>query len=105
MSLAGIVAWLSRRSFLRFGLAAVMAAMAGVKPLPAQQKADKKLVKYQDTPKGSQSCDHCLHFVPPDQCKLVAGKISPKGWCQLFAPKPKRGASRRGPPERGRETS
>jgi hypothetical protein len=84
-----ILAQLSRRSFLRLGLAAVMGSMVGVKPLPAQQKADKKLVKYQDTPKGSQACGHCLHFVPPDQCKLVAGKISPKGWCQLFAPKPK----------------
>lgn len=89
MSLAAILAQLSRRSFLRFGLAAVMASMVGAQPLPAQQKADKKLVKYQDTPKGSQACDHCLQFVPPDQCKLVAGKISPKGWCQLFAPKPK----------------
>jgi hypothetical protein len=89
MGPAGMLARLSRRSFLRFGLAAMVVAVAGVKPLAAQQKADKKLVKYQDTPKGSQSCGHCLHFVPPDQCKLVAGKISPKGWCQLFAPKPK----------------
>jgi hypothetical protein len=84
-----ILGRLSRRSLLRFALAAMVVATTGVKPLTAQQKADKKLVKYQDTPKGSQSCDHCLHFVPPDQCKLVAGKISPKGWCQLFAPKPK----------------
>ncbi|MGH7415449.1 MAG: high-potential iron-sulfur protein, partial [Candidatus Rokuibacteriota bacterium] len=60
-----------------------------VKPSEAQQKAAKKLVKYQETPKEGKTCDRCLQFVPPDACKLVAGKINPKGWCQLFAPKPK----------------
>jgi High potential iron-sulfur protein len=55
----------------------------------AQQKAAKKLVQYQEKPKGTQECDECLHFVAPDSCKLVEGKISPKGWCSLYAPKPK----------------
>ena len=54
-----------------------------------QQKADKKIVQYQEKPKADQECDKCLQFVPPDACKLVAGKINPKGWCQLYAPKPK----------------
>jgi hypothetical protein len=27
--------------------------------------------------------------VTPGSCKLVEGKINPKGWCQLYAPKPK----------------
>jgi hypothetical protein len=47
------------------------------------------MVKYQEKPKGDLECDKCLHFEPPASCKLVAGKINPKGWCLLFAPKPK----------------
>lgn len=39
--------------------------------------------------KGSQECDNWLHFVPPSSCKVVEGKINPKGWCSLYAPKPK----------------
>jgi len=27
--------------------------------------------------------------VAPSSCKMVDGKINPKGWCQLYAPKPK----------------
>jgi hypothetical protein len=43
---------------------------------------------------GGQTCDACAYFIPkpghaaaPGECKLVAGSITPKGWCQLFAPK------------------
>jgi len=55
----------------------------------AQQKVAPKLVQYQEKPKGAQECDGCLHFVAPSSCKMVEGKINPKGWCALFAPKPK----------------
>ena len=54
----------------------------------AQQKLPKETVKYQYEPKDGQQCLNCLHFVPPNACKLVEGEISPKGWCILFAPKP-----------------
>lgn len=81
---------LSRRGVIRFGLVTILAAVARVRPAAAQKKAAKKLVKYQETPKGKQECDQCLQFLPPEGCKLVAGKINPKGWCQLFAPKPKK---------------
>ena len=51
--------------------------------------------KYQSTPGANgQTCDACAYYVPNSakpsaagQCKLVAGSIAPKGWCQLFAPK------------------
>ena len=46
-------------------------------------------MQYQDTPKKGQDCEKCLQFTPPDGCKLVGGKINPKGWCLLFALKPK----------------
>ena len=78
----------SRRAILGGGALGVLALVAPA-PVGAQPKIDPKLVKYQLTPKADQECDRCLHFIPPDGCKMVAGKISPKGWCALFAPKPK----------------
>jgi hypothetical protein len=54
----------------------------------AQAKATRQQVQYQDTPKNKQECSNCLQFIAPDACKLVAGKINPKGWCLLYAVKP-----------------
>ena len=54
----------------------------------------KATAKYQDHPSGANMCGKCNYFLPganakgPGQCKLVAGPISPTGWCTLFAPKP-----------------
>ena len=84
---------LSRRQILAKSLRvlAVVAALVtvDVAKTDAQQKIAQKLVQYQQTPKKDQKCSGCLHFVPPDGCKLVEGKINPEGWCALFAPKPK----------------
>jgi hypothetical protein len=55
----------------------------------AQSKVSKANAKYQDKPKGDQRCDGCVQFVAPDGCKVVDGKISPSGWCMLYAAKPK----------------
>jgi len=80
---------LSRRVALKgatlaFGVAATatVATRAG-----AQQKISQADAKYQDHPKGQQSCAVCVNFQPPNACKFVQGTISPSGWCQLFAPK------------------
>jgi hypothetical protein len=78
----------SRRAVLWTGVSALAAALVPMRAF-AQQKAKQKLVQYQEKPKGTQECDNCLQFVAPDSCKLVEGKINPKGWCQLYAPKPK----------------
>ena len=84
---------LSRRELLASGLVAVPAAVGLFALQPtvgeAQQKVAQKLVQYQKTPKKDQKCSTCLHFVAPDSCKLVEGKIDANGWCSLFAPKPK----------------
>ena len=85
---------ISRRRVLQACGMVVPLAMAGPfllkgRPADAQQKATKQQVQYQETPKKGQDCEKCLQFTPPDGCKLVAGKINPKGWCLLFAPKPK----------------
>lgn len=29
-------------------------------------------------------CDICVHFLPPDGCEVVAGKIAPDMWCRHF---------------------
>ena len=84
---------LSRRELLTSGLVAVPVA-AGILAMhpaavSAQPKMAQKLVQYQKTPKKDQKCSICLHFVAPDSCKMVEGKIEPNGWCSLYAPKPK----------------
>ena len=78
----------SRRAVLWTGVAALAATLLPVRA-GAQPKIAPKLVQYQEKPKGPQECDNCLHFVAPSSCKMVEGKINPKGWCQLYAPKPK----------------
>lgn len=64
------------------GLAVVLATS-----LPAEAKVPKTAAHYQDKPKGAANCANCQHFQPPASCNLVAGKISPSGWCQFYAKK------------------
>ncbi|MGH2927476.1 MAG: iron oxidase [Solirubrobacteraceae bacterium] len=82
----------SRRSVLQAG-AGLVAGAAIVGTAGAAEAADppklaKKVVMYQDHPKNGQHCSICVHFVPPNACKIVAGDISPNGWCGVFSPKP-----------------
>ena len=78
----------SRRSVLWTGMAALANTLLPARAA-AQAKIAQKLVQYQEKPKGPQECDGCLQFVTPSSCKVVDGKINPKGWCQLYAPRPK----------------
>jgi hypothetical protein len=79
---------MSRRMALTStALAFVAAAFTAVKRAGAQQKVTQAVAKYQDQPKGKQSCAVCANFQPPHACKIVEGTISPSGWCILFAPK------------------
>ena len=76
---------LSRRTFLQAGLAVLA---GGVSCLAAtEQKIAQNLVQYQDKARDAHECDQCLHFVAPDSCRIVAGKINAKGWCAAFAAK------------------
>lgn len=84
----------SRRTALRaaiglmtFGAAERAVAQQAPAPAPTQKVA-QKTAQYQTVPKNGQSCNKCVNFEPPSSCKLVAGTISPAGWCLLFAPKP-----------------
>ena len=88
MAETGMTRRCSRRAMIGWGALGLLAT-AWPRRAGAQQKIAPNLVQYQQKPKGNQECDQCLHFVAPDQCKVVSGKINPKGWCALFAAKPK----------------
>ena len=53
-------------------------------------KATKARYKYQDKPKGEQSCGNCKFFLPgkqftgPGKCQVIAGTISFRGWCYAW---------------------
>lgn len=78
----------TRRAFLQGALVATIVGVAA-DGARAQGKAKQSLVQYQGKPKGNQQCDNCVQWAPPDSCKVVEGKIDPKGWCALYALKPK----------------
>ncbi len=51
-------------------------------------KQDKKEVKYGPGMKDSH-CEMCAHYIRDTAssgiCSLVKGRISPQGWCTLYA--------------------
>ena len=82
----------SRRTFIKtMGVAAAAAtcgraaaaAAQGYKPQD-QKKLTQAAARYQDQPKGNESCAGCPYFELPNGCVLVEGEISPNGWCPIF---------------------
>lgn len=55
--------------------------------------ASKADFHYQDHPNGSDHCANCVAFIPPPSgqaygnCSIVAGPVSPNGWCMAFSAK------------------
>jgi hypothetical protein len=80
---------ISRRAMLGGTALALGAAASGaaVTHAGAQQKIKQADAKYQDHPNGTQKCDGCIQFQPPNACKIVDGTINPNGWCQFFGAK------------------
>ena len=82
----------TRRTLLKS--AALLTGLAAI-PLTVEAAgtASKSSMQYQDHPKGNQQCSNCLQFIPGKsatamgECKVVAGPISPKGWCIAYAKK------------------
>jgi hypothetical protein len=74
----------SRRQLLQCVAAGTASAIAGAQGAAAQVKSPQQTAGYQATPNGSQRCGNCAHFQPPAACKVVAGKISPQGWCRIY---------------------
>ena len=85
---------ISRRQMLTIAAGAAGSSIAGVATIigtskPARAaKMSQQAVKYQDTPKGDQSCANCALFEPPSSCKTVDGTVSPDGWCMVYVKKP-----------------
>ncbi len=82
----------SRRDMLRTGMIiAVGATGVAASGIPTARAEDEKiaqeLVQYQNEPKDGQKCNICAQWVEPNACKIVAGKISPNGYCVAYAPK------------------
>ena len=86
----------SRRSFLTRAFGAAAATVVGGYALirggdATAQKAPKNAVQYQAEPKGDQRCTNCQFWIPPEGdktmggCQVVAGKIHPTGWCNIWA--------------------
>ena len=63
-----------------FAALSVGAARAG-------PKVAASAAHYQTEPKDGQACAACYAFAMPNQCKLLAGEISPSGWCRLWKAK------------------
>lgn len=78
---------LSRRSLLGGAIcasgAATMLVAAGTQPAQAA-KISQSVVKYQDSPRGEQTCGNCKLFVAPNACQTVDGTVSPNGWCMIY---------------------
>ncbi len=51
-------------------------------------KVPQSVAYYQPTPKEGRACAACYLFVAPNQCKFLAGEISPSGPCRLWRAKP-----------------
>ena len=42
---------------------------------------------YTDNSIGGSKCANCRHFLSPNRCEIVLGRISPNGWCEHFEAK------------------
>lgn len=81
---------IARRGFLEGAAKLLLAAgvvIGGVRSAKAADKADKAAVNYQDSPNGGAKCADCKFFNGDGSCQLVAGDISPEGWCTAFTAK------------------
>ena len=84
--------YISRRRLLHTGAAlggaigsAALIGTAGAQN--AAKQVSKQGAGYGDQPKGEQRCSGCANFIAPSACSVVAGTISPNGWCTLFKAK------------------
>jgi hypothetical protein len=77
----------SRRSLLRdfaYAAASVALVSAADKSFAAKPKKSQADVAYQNFPHGVERCEICAPFLPPDQCRTVAGPVSRQGWCKIY---------------------
>jgi hypothetical protein len=78
----------SRRRFLAAGAGAVVAGgvVSGCAHGPKMPgTTPKEQAQYQDHPNGLSRCGLCKHYIPNNGCEVVAGPVSPDGWCRFYA--------------------
>jgi hypothetical protein len=76
----------SRRTLMRAVAKGISAGLLlRIAPTQAAEKMTRQQAEYQDTPNGIYSCAVCTLFEKPNTCKVVAGEVSPDGWCKAFA--------------------
>ena len=82
---------ISRRTALKTGMTALAGGLitkAALAQDADEGKMAKSVVQYRYHPSSNGShCGICANFLPPESCKVVAGKIDPNGYCLAFAPK------------------
>lgn len=90
---------LTRRALLKsvFGTASAVALPASIWSTAARAgqfgSVPQSAVQYQNHPKGKSSCANCINFIlgkdagSIGHCTIVAGDISPKGWCLAYVTK------------------
>ena len=105
---------ITRRSWLKgMALSAVLGVPLMLATTVAEAKASKSAVHYRDYPNGTQMCRTCRFFIPgggmmghgmmghgmmghgmmghgmmgAGACQVVEGRISPTGYCDLYAPR------------------
>lgn len=86
----------SRRTFLRVSItgAAIVggsglaACMSGQPAARGAGTTLKSVARYQSSPNQGRRCGGCSHFLRPNACEIVAGEISPDGWCRFYEPRP-----------------
>ena len=84
----------SRRAFIKtMGVVAAAATCGRAASAKAQEykpQDQKKLTqaaaRYQDRPKGNETCGTCPYFVFPKSCVVVEGDVSVNGWCPMYTP-------------------
>ena len=101
---------ISRRAWLKgFALVSAAATPLMLASTPSEAKVTKVAVHYRDHPNGMQMCHMCKYYIASNgrrggmggmcmeggsmmgmmgagACQVVEGRISPMGWCDLYAP-------------------
>jgi len=72
-----------RRRILKLSACAFAALCLGSKG--AQAKSAQASVAYRASPNGRESCANCAYFEEPDSCSVVSGRVSPRGWCNIWS--------------------
>jgi hypothetical protein len=82
---------ISRRTVLKTGMTVLAGGLATTPARaddPDAGKMSKSVVQYKYHPRSDGAhCAICANFLPPESCKVVAGKIDPNGYCMAFAKK------------------